>query len=221
MIGTYNESSLHNELKKMFCPKTGKMEQDILGSVCDILCKNKKIIEIQTANLTKLRTKLEKFLIEYKTEIVYPISINTFVKLLNEDGTEKRIRKSPKHGNFFQVFREIIGLYHLAENKNLNLTLVFIESEVTKIDDKKGRSRFKNPRIIDKKLIKIIEIQKFKTLNALCKSVLKKLPQQFTNKDLANMGAGKHASYTSLFLKKTGFIKQKGKEGRFILYTKI
>ena len=220
MINTYNESSLHKTLKELFCPKNGETEEPVLGFICDIVCKNKTVIEIQTGKLISLRLKLEKLLPEYKIKIVYPISKNTQVCLLNEDGSKRRIRKSPKHGNFFQVFREIIGLYHLASHPHLSLTIVYVESEVTKIDDKKGKSRFKNPRIIDRKLIKIIKTEKFKSLKQMSLTVLKKLPKEFTNKDLKAMGAGPYAAYTSLFFKKAGLIKPIGKNERFILYSK-
>lgn len=221
MIGTYNESSLHKALKEIFCPKDGKTEQAVNGFICDILCKNNTVIEIQTANLTSLRTKLEKLLPEYGVEIVYPISENTLVRLLNEDGSQRSMRKSPKHGSFFQIFKEISGLHYLTDEDNLCLTIAYIESEVVKIDDKKGKSRFKNPRIADRKLIKIIRTEQFESLQQICLKVLNLLPEKFTNRDLKEIGAGKYASYTSYFLKKAGLIKAVGKDGRFVVYSRL
>ena len=221
MINTYNESDLHKSLKEYFCPKNGKTEQPLLGSICDILCNDGKIIEIQTSNLSALRLKLEKLLSEHKVEIIYPIAQNSYISVLNKDGTIKYRRKSPKHGIFFQIFKELSVLYHLIDNKNLSFKLVYISSEIIKTDTGPKKSRFDRPGVINKKLIQIHSTEDYKNMRTICKKVLDLLPEEFTNQDLKTLGAKKYASYTSWFFKKTGIIKASGKRDRFILYKKI
>lgn len=220
MINTYNESDLHKSLKEYFCPKNGKTEQPLLGSICDILCDEGQVIEIQTSNLSALRLKLEKFLPEHKVLIVYPIAVNSYIQVLNEDGSMKHRRKSPKHGSFFQIFKELSGLYHLINNKNLSFKLIYISCEVIKTDRRLQKRRSHKPGIINKRLIKIHGIEDYKTMKAICNKVLKLLPKEFTNQDIKNLGAKKHSSYTSWFLKKAGIIKADGKRERFTLYKK-
>lgn len=217
MINTYNESDLHKSLKNIFKSKNSETEVPLMGSICDILSPDGKITEIQTSNLSSLRLKLEKFLPYRAVEVVYPISVNSYIIMTDENGLEKYKRKSPKHGCIFQVFKEVSGIYHLHNNKNLNLKIVFIESEIIKTQVKKSF----HASIINKRLLKILEIKNFNTISELCFFILKDLPKEFTNKDLKNNGAGKYASYTSWFLKKTEYIKPVGKKGKSILYIKI
>lgn len=219
MINTYNESDLHKSLKEHFCPQKAKMEQALLGSICDILCDNGKVIEIQTSNLSALRSKLEKFLPKHKVMIVYPIAEDSYIRVINTDGTTKCTRKSPKHGSFFQIFKEMSGVYHLIDNKNLSFKLVYISCEIIKSDT--DTKKKKGYGIINKKLIEIHRIEDYKNMKAICKKVLNLLPEEFTNNDIKKLGAKKHASYTSWFLKKTEIICSAGKEGRFTLYRKI
>lgn len=220
MINTYNESNLHKNLKKYFCPKNGKTEQPFLGSICDILCDDGNIIEIQTSNLSALRLKLEKFLPHRNVLIVYPIAIDSYIRVLNEDGSTRYRRKSPKHGSFFQIFKELSGLYHLINNKNLSFKLVYISCEIIKADSSLKKRR--GPGIINKKLLEIHKIEDYKNMKAICKKALNLLPKEFTNQDIKEkLGAKKYSSYTSWFLKKVEIIRAEGKKGRFILYKKI
>ncbi|MGI5065360.1 hypothetical protein [Treponema putidum] len=221
MINTYNESDLHKSLKEHFCPKNGKTEQPLLRSVCDILCDGGQVIEIQTSNLSALRLKLEKFLPEHKVLIVYPIAVDSYIRVLNQDGSTRYRRKSPKHGFFFQIFKELSGLYHLIDNKNLSFKLVYISCEVIKTDRGIKRRRAQRPGVINKKLIKIHSSEEYTSIKSICKKVLDFLPEEFTNQDIKNLGAKKYTSYTSWFLKKAGIIKADGKKERFTLYKKI
>ncbi|PIE98570.1 MAG: hypothetical protein CR988_02560 [Treponema sp.] len=218
MIETYNESSLHKALKDYFTPKDAKQEVLLKGSVCDILCENTKIYEIQTANISRLRTKLEKFLPEYKIEVVYPIIENNFIRMLNSDTSERSYRKSPKHGEFFQIFREITGIYYLIGHKNLTLNLLYIDAETIKIDDGLGRSRRKRPRIIDKKLIKINRSQKIKNIEELIMPVKVRLRPSFLMKDVRVSCSKKYANYIVWFLRKLEIIKLTEKRGNAHVY---
>ena len=48
MIETLNENSLHNKLKGIYCPSNAVKECAVGKYICDILCDDNKIIEIQT-----------------------------------------------------------------------------------------------------------------------------------------------------------------------------
>lgn len=221
MINTYNESDLHKTLKEHFCPKNGKTEQPLLGSICDILCNTGNVIEIQTSNLSALRVKLEKFLPEYKVLIIYPIAVTSYIHVINQDGSTKHRRKSPKHGSFFQIFRELSGLHHLIDNKNLSFKLVYMSCEVIKADTGPKKRRTYRPGIINKKLIEIHCTEDYKNMKDICKKTLDLLPAEFTNQDIKNIGAKSYASYTSWFLSKAGLISSEGKRERFKLYKKL
>lgn len=217
-INTYNESSLHRTLKKMFAPEGSEIEAELDGSICDIVHSDGSITEIQTANLCALRLKLEKFLPAHKVTVVYPIAVTTFIRLLNADSSQRSYRKSPVHGSFFQFFRELTGLWHALNNRNLYFCIVYIDRETTKIDDKKGRSRRNRPRIIDKTALTIHQTQLLHGIDEIFSPVLAAVPQEFGTAELRQAGAGKYANIISWLLRKTEYLPYR-REKKKIIFT--
>lgn len=62
MINTWNESLLHEELKDYYCGDNGNTEVPLEGSICDVLLNDGSIVEIQTANLGKLKKNSKNYL---------------------------------------------------------------------------------------------------------------------------------------------------------------
>ncbi len=74
MLNTYNERSLHNRRKNIYCDQYSKKEQKIDNWICDIVTKDGNIIEIQTKNVSKLYKKVNDLLQKGKrVTIVHPI----------------------------------------------------------------------------------------------------------------------------------------------------
>ena len=220
MIETLNENKLHNQLKNLFCRDGAQLECKVGSFVCDVVFPNGKIIEIQTGHFANMVKKLNVLTKENIVEIVYPISIDTYVRTLDIDGTEKRIRKSPIHGCLFQLCRELSKLTHLLHNSALNLRVVYIKSLTTKIDDKKSKSRYKNPRIIEKELIEIIGEKYYENLFEAVLEMLSLLPETFCREDIAKSGYKKHSSYVIWFFKKLNLIEESGKTKNKKIYKK-
>ena len=219
MINTYNETHLHRTLKDLYCSSGAIQEMALEGFICDIYDAG-KIIEIQTSKLSALRAKLEKLLPMYPIQIVYPIIENKYILTLNEDGSKRSCRKSPQHGHFYQIFRELLGIAYAIDNPNLTIRIVYIDCEVIKIDDKQGRSRYKRPRIIDKKLLKIHREAEFHGIDSLITSFMEKLPDVFISADVKKLGTGADTSYIVSFLKKCKKISFYTKAGRYHVYKK-
>jgi len=98
--------------------------------------------------------------------------------------------------------------------------VLFIDCEIIKIDDKKGRSRYKHPRIIDKKLLQIHKTETIQSIDDLCAPVLKNLPNLFTSQEVRNLSPARYASYAISFLKKAQKITYCTKAGRYHVYKK-
>jgi len=223
VIGTLNENTLHNQLKHYCCVPDALLEYKLKsGYVADVFCaRDAKIIEIQTANFANMKRKLEVLTKTYYVELVYPISVNTLIRTLNADGTERSLNKSPLHGHLFQVCEELKSISSLLANKNLSIRLMFIESLTTKIDDKKGRSRFKNPRIINKELIAILKEEWYPTLQDLAQAILATLPERFSTKDVIQKGYKRRVSRFIWFYKSLNLIEECEKVGRVKIYKKV
>jgi hypothetical protein len=219
MINTYNETHLHRTLKDLYSSSGAIQEMALEGFICDIYDAG-KIIEIQTSKLSALQAKLEKLLPMYPIQIVYPIIENKYILTLNEDGSKRSCRKSPQHGHFYQIFRELLGIAYAIDNPNLTIRIVYIDCEVIKIDDKQGRSRYKRPRIIDKKLLKIHREAEFHGIDSLITSFMEKLPDVFISADVKKLGTGADTSYIVSFLKKCKKISFYTKAGRYHVYKK-
>lgn len=220
MIETLNENSLHNKLKSIYCPPDAKKECIVGRYVCDILCDDNRIIEIQTCNFRNMKKKLEELLRNHIVEIVYPISVNTYIRTLDNNGNEKGIHLSPLHGSIFQICREISTIKHLINEKNLKIRVVYVESVTTKIDDKKGRSRYKKPRIVEKDLSKIINEEFYENTTELLSSILSRLPETFTTENIEKQGYKRRSNYVIWFFKKLNMITEIGKLGTRKLYKK-
>ena len=219
MINTYNETHLHRTLKDLYSSDSSVQETSIAGFICDIYDAG-RIIEIQTSKLSALKAKLEKLLPRYPVQIVYPIIENAYILTLNEDGSKRSCRKSPKHGNFYQIFRELLGITCYLDNPKLTIQILYIDCEVIKIDDKKGRSRYKRPRIIDKKLLKIHRTEEFHGIDSLIAPFMEKLPNMFISADVRKLGVGVYTSYILSFLKRYKKIAFYTKAGRYHVYKK-
>lgn len=218
MINTWNESLLHESLKDHYCADRGQTEVEVEGSICDVVLDDNSIVEIQTQNLGALHKKLEKLLIHHRVRLVYPIAVNTTIETYNADRTLKSRRKSPKHGNVYQIFPELTKIYHLLENENLTITLLYSDIIQTRIADGTGSWRRKGVRLEDKRLSAIHSEQDLCGLTDYKKLIPSTLPEQFTTADLKTAGPGSSSGCMAWVLKKIGILQQVGKRGRHFLY---
>ena len=90
--------------------------------------KNKnEIIEIQTQNIGKLKTKIEYAIKNnLKIKIVIPIiTKKNIITTNNNEIISKRI--SPKKENIYNLFKKIIGIHSFLSKENLTLEILFLE----------------------------------------------------------------------------------------------
>ncbi len=230
MINTYNETSLHKEIKELFAYKfNGKTEIEVENYICDIVCqdKNESIIEIQTANLSKLKSKIEVLIKNHKIKLVYPLAITTYLQRQDESGKILSKRKSPKKKNIYSIFGELFSLYQFFDNPNFSLTVLPIEQCVIKIVYKEPvqspnkKRRFKKDWLIkDKILLGYKEEIIFNSKNDLQNLLPKGIPEIFSSKDLSKTEVGKEANKMIWVLKKAKTIEQCDKKGNLLFYKK-
>ena len=147
-IGTLSEKTTHAVLKNYLIPKEEFHEVKCEGYVADILYEG-EIMEIQTANFNLLRGKLAAFLPRYDVTVVYPIPHIKWVLWIDPDtGAISNRRKSPKTGNYYQVFPELYRIKMFLDNPNLHFRFILIDVEEYRLlngwsrDRKKGSSRY-------------------------------------------------------------------------------
>ena len=234
MINTYNESSLHRELKTIFAEKyKGKTEVQVGDSICDILVSKEcesLIIEIQTSNLSSLTQKIEILLKTHNVMLVYPLAQKTIIKTIDANGNVISKRTSPKKQNIYSIFEQLYKAHKLFENKNFALCVLPITQtkikQLTKIPVQtlqKSRRFKKNYLIVDKQLEIFPNLDDsiiFKNKEDVAKLLPKEIPEVFSSKDLKKTQVKTNANKMLWVLSKMGCIKIDHKERNLIFYKK-
>ncbi len=246
MINTYNETSLHAVLKKMYAVEDDSLTEQKYGPfILDIQTKNGDAVEIQTANISSLAKKTE-FMLQNKKKIkiVHPVALNKTIKTIRADDTLLSVRKSANHPTIYPALRSMTKMYPYFLKEGFTLEVLYVEElEIRrKTENKiqtlnKSRRHLKDWIVFDKQLVEIYEKKVFKTkadwINLLpveyrkefTKPQLQKaLTEQLMNEGHTKSSAAKNASYNPLLvwlLLKMGLVKESGKSGRAKLYKVI
>ncbi|MBR1537200.1 MAG: hypothetical protein IJ630_09700 [Treponema sp.] len=190
MINTYNESSLHATLKKIYALESnGTMEVKLDDTqwICDIMGEDKNIIEIQTSNLSALTEKAQ-YILESgrKIKIVHPIAETKWIELYSSNGELLHKKKSPKKATFYESLRGMTQICPLFLHPNCTLELLYCEiSELRRKTEEptqnqtKSRRKLKAYLPMGKRLEKIIRKEKFQTKEDWEKLI----PETFKKKD--------------------------------------
>ena len=193
MINTYNESDLHLSLKKIYALNcNGKTEVPVDNWICDIVSEDGGIIEIQTANISKLTEKTRSLLsIGKKVTIVHPVISEKYIENYTTDGKILSRRKSPKSQTIYSVPRNLTGIYPLLLEKDFTLEILYVSvSEMRRKTAAPVQLANKSRRFLKdwipqgKRLEKIIKKEVYKTRKDYLTLFPPTLEKEFTIPDL-------------------------------------
>ena len=222
-IGTYKEKTLHSAVKFLLEPDVTCHEIRHGKLIADIENEH-GIIEIQTRSFNNMRSKLEFFLKDKTVTIVYPYaSVKWLMWLDPETGEISKKRKSPRKMSFFDAFYELYKIRAFLLEPNLNILLLGLELEETRLltgwsdDRKKGSARF------DRYPVSIKESLHLKTPEDYIWLIPANIPSPFTASDYAEYAkVSSRTAYSAIScLKELGVIRKIGKENRRNLYEVI
>lgn len=219
MINTWNESHLHREIKNKYSNSTDSLEVSVAGKIVDILSEN-QIIEIQTSNFGALRKKLKFLLNFYPVKVVYPLIREKKITIINTDGEIVRSRKSPKTGNFIEIFNEILYIPDLFLNPYFSFEIIQVDVEEIRCDDGKGSWHRKGISIKNRILKKMYPPRVIKSPEDLFKLLpLQQLPLLSSKLITETLNIKMRQAQKILnFFKNTGVIIPVSKEGNRIIY---
>jgi hypothetical protein len=220
-IGEISETSLHAALKHALAKPGDRFEVKVDGKIVDLLRADGEIVEVQTGNFGKLKAKIDHLAFNHSIRVVYPIAIKRMIVQLDiKSGEELSRRKSPKKGNIYSVFDELIHFPLLLSYPGISLEVFFVEIEELRVRDGKGSWRRKFQSILDKRLSSHEKSHVFSSTADLLQLLPESLPLEFTASLLAKEAAiSIHlAREMAYVLKKNGLIKEEGRLGREILY---
>jgi hypothetical protein len=219
-IGTLNEKSLHAALKQWYAEPGDLVEAPVDGFAVDIV-RGDLLIEIQTRNLSSIRSKLKKLLKSHPIRLIYPIAQDKWIVRQSRNGRRTLgRRKSPKHGVIEFVFEELVNIAPLLAHSNFSLEAVFIQEEEVRRLGSARNWRRKGWGTYERRLLRVVNQRLFETPQDMLALIPVKLSEAFTSTDLAE-AIGQPvwlAQKMTYCLRIMGALTISGKRGRSILY---
>ncbi|MBT9312427.1 hypothetical protein [Leptothoe kymatousa] len=218
-IGLLNEKPLHASLKQWYGQPGDCFEVPVDGFVIDIV-RGDRLLEIQTANFSAMKSKLTKLVQSHPVRVIYPIAQEKWLVKLSTDGDKANTRrKSPKKGRVEDVFWEMVRISHLIPNPNFSLEVLLIQEEEVRRFEAKRRWRRNGWCTEERRLLAVVARHLLQTPA----DWLAFLPQgvdAFTTKDIADaMGIRRELAQKIAYALRTAkLIELIGKRGRGNLY---
>tara|TARA_B110000014_G_C20100324_1_gene577463 strand:- start:744 stop:1256 length:513 start_codon:yes stop_codon:yes gene_type:complete len=130
-----------------------------------------------------MKKKLVNLLQEFPIRIIYPVALE--VLLVKPD---KKSRKSPKKGDVFSIFEELVSIPEFISDPNLSFDVVYVSvTKIQKYDPSMRRNRG-GYRTVNTELSEIHSIQNFQGIADFLNLLPEGLPKVFTTSDLATIG---------------------------------
>jgi hypothetical protein len=139
-IGILAEKTVHATLKLWLDDDPTHHEIPLpCGSVADIF-DGVRVTEIQTANFSGFRKKLEKLLDAYPVTVVHPLVRVKWVSWIDPTtGEVTKPRRSGRKGSFTDAGKELIYILPLLDHPNLTVLLVLLDVEEQRLLDGWGK----------------------------------------------------------------------------------
>lgn len=221
-IGTLSEKTTHAVLKHMYAPDPAFREIPVEGSIADI-CTGDEIIEIQSANFHTLRKKLDKFLPLMPVTIVYPVARFKWLHWLDPlTGEIISSRKSPKAGDAYEIFRQLVYIMPYLTNENLHLCVTLLDmDEYRLLDGKRSRDKKRGSHRCDRIPRDFAGEVRLDCPQDYMQFVPYPLDEPFTAKEFekAARTKGRVSQNAVTVLQKLGILTRVGKRGNAYLYT--
>ena len=219
-IGTLGEKSLHLELKDWYARPGDRLEGLVDGFHIDVI-RGKLLIEIQTNNFSSQKRKLNALTAKHRLRLVFPIPQEKWIVRLAADGiTRLGRRKSPKKGQLFHLFEELVSIPSLIKNRNFSLEVLLIRAEEIRCDDGQGSWRRKGWSIADRRFLGVLSRHIFREPSDFLGLIPPGVPHHFSTRDLAK-GIEQprwRAQKMAYCLRNMGAIRVVGKDGNSLLY---
>lgn len=219
-IGTLKEKTVHAVFKDYYAPQPDMVEIPVNGYVADIFT-GEEIIEIQTGNFNKMRSRLDCFLPNYPVTIVYPIPEIKYLCWMDEDTGEcSKPRKSTVKGSVYRAFYELYKIKKYLSNPNLRLRFPYLELEEHRLLDGWSRDKKKGSHRYDRIPKTFLGEVRIESLNDYLQLLPADLPEPFTAAEFGKaVGERKEtAAKVAHVLNYLGVIERDENRGRAYTY---
>jgi len=222
-IGLVNEKSLHSALKQWYARPGDLLEFPLDGYIVDILRGN-QVIEIQTGNFASIKRKMRDLSCRYRVTLIYPVAQERWILEVPRTlpGAIVR-RKSPKRDAVDQLFEELVSFPDLLKCPNFSIEVVSIQEEQLRSYDKRRPGKRRAWRIVERKLLRVLERFLFDVPSDLWQLIPPSLPDPFETSQLASaVGRPRwFAQKIAYCLRHSGVTRAIGKEGNSVVYSRL
>ncbi len=219
-IGTRRETPLHAALKRWCAGPEAAFEVMVDGYVVDVV-EGGELIEIQTRSFAHIKRKLSALVEAHPVRLVHPIPRERWIVRLPPDGRGAPARRrSPKRGDYPQLFAELVSFPALMRHPNFCLHVVLTQEEEIRRFDGNRSWRRRGWKTEDRRLLGVVDQRLFTTPDDLAALLPAGLTGPFTVTELAEaLGQPRRlAGQMAYCLRELGVLRVAGKRGRAHLY---
>jgi hypothetical protein len=218
-IGLLNEKPLHASLKEWYAQPGDRFEVAVDRFVIDIV-RGDLLLEIQTANLASIKSKLVTLVRSHRIRLIYPIALEKWIVKLAKDGSGNTTRrKSPRRGRLEDLFWEVVSFPQLLVNPNFSLEVLMIREEEVRKHGANRNWRRRGWGTEERQLLEVVE-RKLYEGPADWRAFLPDGMEMLTARDLADAFSVRIqlAQKMVYCLRNASIIESVGKRGRANLY---
>ena len=219
-IGTLNETSLHDALKRRYEPDPAKHEVRIYGVVADV-CRDDGVIEIQTRDCYRLKSKLTKLLPHIPVTVVIPAAAAKRIWWIDpETGEASGGRLSGKHATACELWRELPSLLEFLDTPGFAVTLLLLEWDEYILRDGYGPRKARRATHVDRVLRGVRDEITIRSKEDLSRLIPEGLPETFRAADFAGRAklTGRAAGSAVKILSDTGHLVRLSRDRQGYLY---
>jgi len=221
-INLYSEYSLHEQLKAYLAGPGDRIEALVAGKVVDLVRADGELVEVQTGHLGQLAPKVLGLSQKgYHVRVVYPVSAERSLRRLDPvSGEVLSVRRSPKRGDLYSVFDELVHASGLIAAENVIVEVLLVRSVETKTHDGSGSWWKKGDRTVDRALEEVIASRSFGTGEEWLNLIPKDLAPPWNSGNLGQaLGIGPVRARRILYcLCRAGMLVELGKKGKAKAY---
>ncbi len=223
-IGILKEKMLHATLKWWLDEDHRHHEISLPeGSVADIF-DGQRITEIQTANFSGFRPKLERLLAHYPVTVVHPLVRRKWVVWVDPaTGEATEPHKSPRTGTFTDAGKELVYILPLLAHPHLTVRLVLLDVEERRLADGWSRDGKRGSHRLERLPLGLGEELTLSGPADYRGLIPPTLPAAFTAKEFGKAAhmQGRNLNGTLKVLLATGVLRREQKQGNAWLYERV
>jgi hypothetical protein len=217
-INLYAEHSLHAKLKEYLAGPGDRLEALVEGRVVDLVRAGGELVEVQTGSLGKIVPKVLALAGKgHRVRVVFPVPAEREIRRLDPKTEELvSVRKSPKRGDLYSIFDELVKAAGLIASRNVTVEVLLVRTAEIKTRDGSGSWRKRGDRTVDRELVEVLSSRSFRTRGQWLALIPKGLPPPWSSAALGEaLGIGPDRARKILYcLARAGLLAEAAKDGR-------